>query len=77
MDINFNSSEELFKRVKPAIHAKIEELKRLNFKNVKDIDIWNYLIEEKWKNGNNLALSDIVNDIINLDNKRFNEYLKK
>ena len=76
MDFEFNSQEELFKRVKPALEAKRVELNRLGVKNVKVKDIWDYLIDVKWSSGRELMLSDVVSDILHLDNKRFNTYLR-
>ena len=70
MSLEFSSLNELYKRVKPALHAKEEEFHRLGYSKVQSIDIWNYLIELKWKNGSNLMLSDIVSDIMNLDCKK-------
>lgn len=69
MSLEFSSLNDLYKRVKPALHAKEEEFHRLGYSKVKSIDIWNYLIENKWKKGKNLMLSDIVSDIMNLDCK--------
>lgn len=76
MDFQFSSQEELYQRVKPAIHAKVMELHRLGFSYITDIDIWNYLVESKWKKSHNLVLSDIVSDILHVDNKKIDEYLK-
>lgn len=67
MDYNFTSLEQLFKRVRPALHARCSEFNRLGYFDIKDIDIWNYLLEAKWKKGKDLMLSDIVNDIMNAD----------
>lgn len=75
MSLEFSSLSELYNRVKPALHAKEEEFHRLGYSNIKSIDIWNYLIEMKWKKGNGLMLSDIVSDIMNLDCKEANNYL--
>ena len=69
MSLEFSSLNDLYKRVKPALHAKEEEFHRLGYSKVKSIDIWNYLIESRWKKGKNLMLSDIVSDIMNLDCK--------
>ena len=77
MDYGINTQEELYKRVRPALHAKLEELNRLNFSNIKEIDIWNYLKEVKWSKAKDLMLSDIVSDIIHLDNRRLNKYLEE
>jgi len=76
MDFQFSSQEELYQRVKPAINAKVVELHRLGFSYIVDVDIWNYLIETKWKKSRNLVLSDIVSDILHVDNKKLDEYLK-
>lgn len=76
MGFQFSSQEELYQRVKPAINAKVVELHRLGFSYITDIDVWNYLIESKWKKSHNLVLSDIVSDILHVDNKKIDEYLK-
>lgn len=76
MDYKFNTKEELYIRVKPALRAKIEELKRLNFGNINEEDVWNYLSNNKWSNSNNLTLSDIVSDIIHIDPKILSQYKK-
>lgn len=76
MDIEFSSKEELYQRVKPALKAKAMELKRVGYSYIREIDIWNYLIEIKWSKSRDLMLSDIVNDILKTDNKKIDEYLK-
>lgn len=76
MDIEFSSKEELYQRVKPALKAKAMELKRVGYSYIREIDIWNYLIEIKWSKSRDLMLSDIVNDILKIDNKKIDEYLK-
>ena len=76
MDFDFNSKEELFNRVKPAISAKCMEMHRLGYPYIKIEDIWNYLIENKWLKSKDLMLSDIVSDILHVDNKKIDEYLK-
>ncbi len=75
MDYEFKSIEELYHRVRPALHAKEIEFHRLGYSLIKDIDIWNYLILQKWKNGRGLMLSDIVDDIMNLNCKEVYLYL--
>ena len=49
MDINFSSLEELYKRLKPALLAKKEEMNRTLYPYIREEDIWNYLKEIKWK----------------------------
>ena len=77
MNYGFNTQEELFIRVRPALHSKLEELKRLNFPNINEKDIWNYLSEVKWQKSKNLTLSDIVSDIMHIDNNKLNRYVKE
>lgn len=76
MDFLFSTQKELYERVKPALNAKITELHRLGFSYITDIDVWNYLIESKWKKSHNLVLSDIVSDILHADNKKIDLFLK-
>lgn len=77
MDITFQSQEELYKRVKPALRAKKMELQRLGFSYIKENDIWNYLRIHKWSKGKNLMLSDVVNDILHLNNQKIDFYVKE
>ena len=75
MGIEFNSIEDLYKRVRPALTSKVRELKRNNIILVKEEDIWNYLIETKWRTGKGLELFNIVDDILNIDNKELEHYV--
>lgn len=75
MGIEFNSVEELYKRVRPALTSKKREFRRNKINYVKEEDIWNYLIESKWKNGKGLELFNIVDDILNTDNKEIEDYV--
>ena len=75
MDIKFNSQEELYGRVKPALNAKLQELHRLGFSYITIDDIWNYLKETKWIKGKDLTLSDIVSNIIHVDNNKLDEFV--
>lgn len=76
MDYEFSTKEELFRRVKPALTAKETELHRLGYTYISDIDIWNYLIQIKWTKAKDLMLSDVVNDIMHINEKKIDEYLK-
>ncbi len=76
MDYEFSSQEELFKRVKPALNSKKSELDKLGYTYINIMDIWNYLIENKWRSSNNLMLSDIVNDILHVSSDKLDKYLK-
>ena len=76
MDYEFSSKEELYKRVGPALRAKVCELQRLGYSYIQETDVWNYLIENKWSMSRNLMLSDIVNDILHIENEKIDNYLK-
>ena len=77
MNNEFNTKEELFNRVKPALKIKEKDLIKLGYSNITGLDVWNYLIESKWSKSKNLVLSDIVDDILNVDVEALNDYLKK
>lgn len=62
----FKSIDELFDRVEPALKVKVREGISLGYQ-ITDNDIWNYLVKSKWKKARNLMLSDVVDDILNLD----------
>ena len=47
MDVAFNSLEELYERIKPALTTKRREMHRNGFDYIKDEDIWNFLKEIK------------------------------
>lgn len=76
MEVAFNSVEDLYKRVRPALRSKIRELKRNNVFYVKEEDIWNFLAENKWKNTKGLELNDIVDDILNIENEKIILYVQ-
>ena len=77
MDIEFNNIKELYDRVTPALNAKVTELKRNDLDYIKKDDIWNYLKITKWSKANNLLLYQMVDDILNLDNYKIDEYVKE
>lgn len=76
MNLNFNSLEELYKRLKPALTTKKEEMARVGYPYIKEEDIWNYLEERKWTKSKDLSLTDMVNDILNTENILIDNYLK-
>ena len=77
MDIEFNSLEELYNRLRPALNAKMSELTANGYGYLKLEDIWNYLKEKKWENSHDLMLSDMVSDILNSDNALIDDYFKE
>jgi len=77
MDITFNSLEELYQRIKPALLTKKEEMRRNGYVYIKEQDIWNYLKEVKWVNSKNLSLYDMTADILNTDDVIIDSYLRE
>ena len=76
-DITFTSLEDLYKRIKPALKTKKEEMNRAGYIYIKEIDIWEYLKDVKWINSRNLSLYQMVNDVLNVDNVLIDKYLKE
>ncbi len=61
--MEFNSLEELYKRVTPALKIKANESNNTLIEK----DIWDYLTYTKWVNGVDLTLAGIVDDILKCD----------
>lgn len=76
-DIEFKSVFDLYSRVKPALNIKAKELKREKYDYIKEEDIWNYLIKNKWSEAEGLVLCDVVDDILHADNKKIDKYVKE
>ncbi len=75
IDLGINNKVDLYKRLLPALRCKTRELEKYNCRNVKNEDIWNYLLKNKWGNVTGLSLSEMVDDILNLDNDLFKKYI--
>lgn len=75
-DIEFKSVFDLYSRVKPALNTKLKELKREKYDYIKEEDIWNYLIKNKWSEADGLVLCDVVDDILHADNKKIDNFIK-
>ncbi len=76
MDFGINSSLDLYKRLTPAMNCKIRELNKYKINYIKNEDIWNYLMTNKWKNEKCISLAEMVDDILNLDNSKLDIYVK-
>lgn len=72
----FSNIHELYCFLKPAFLVKERLLRKENYDYIQKEDIWNYLKETKWSNSRNLVLSEMVNDIIHVDHKLLDNYLK-
>lgn len=65
--MEFTSKQELYQKLLPVFNVKKRLIQNSEYQNITNQDIWDYLIENKWKTSHNLTISDIVNDIITLD----------
>ncbi|MBR2833919.1 MAG: hypothetical protein IKE75_05845 [Bacilli bacterium] len=74
--MEFNSVTELYQRLVPALQTKVTELKREGYDYLTIEDVWNYLKESKWKESRNLALHEMVSDILNSENIVIDDYFK-
>ena len=77
MDYEFSSLEELYKRVRPALKSKVDELQKYGNLSISKYDLWKCLIINKWRNETGLMLSDIVDDILNTSFVEINSYYMK
>ena len=73
----YKNQKELYNNLIPALNVKMRLLKKSNYNDIKEKDIWNYLKNNKWINSINLTISEMVNDIIHADNKEIDIYVKK
>lgn len=70
--MDFKNINELYNRLLPALVTRKFELKSLNI-NMSEKDIFNSLINLKWKMSHNLTLDEMVNDILNYKDDGFCE----
>ena len=73
----FNSLEELYKRIKPALTTKKEEMRRNGYVYIKEEDIWNYLKEIKWVRAKDLSLYQMTCDILDTNDMVIDDYLRE
>ena len=73
--IEFDSLNDLYERVLPALYSKNKRIYRMGFKYVNEKDIWNYLVDNLWKDKKNLELHELISDIIHCDNYLINNYV--
>ncbi len=77
MNIKFNTEEELYNKLLPAIKTKKSEIRRTGLNYILEEDIWNALKLNKWQYKTNLSLDEMADDILNTDNDFFDSYVKK
>lgn len=77
MENKFSNQNELYMKVLPALKTKKNEMRRAGMKFVREIDLWEYNKEFNWRKAKGLTLASIVNDILNTDDKLYEEYILK
>jgi len=77
MELEFNSLQELFERIKPALITKQSEMRRNGYNYIRIEDIWNFFKEVKWTKASNLDLCDMVADILNTSDVMIDNYLRQ
>ncbi len=77
MEVEFQSLEELYQRIRPALHTKKVEMHRAGYIYIKEEDIWNYLKEVKWLHSKDLSLYQMVSDVFNSEDVKIDSYLKE
>ena len=77
MKLEFNSLQELYDRIKPALITKQSEMKRNGYNYIWLEDIWNFFKEVKWTKASNLDLWDMVADVLNTSDVMIDNYLRQ
>lgn len=72
----YKSQNELYLALVPALNVKMRIIRNSEYDYIKKEDIWNYLRTNKWCNDVNLCISEMVNDIINVEERLIDKYLK-
>lgn len=72
----YKSQKELYLALVPALNVKMRIVRNSEYNYIKKEDIWNYLRTNKWCKDINLCISEMVNDIINVEEKMIDKYLK-
>ncbi len=73
----FRDLKDLYNTVLPALNAREQELHREKFVMISKDSIWNYLLERKWIMEDDLDISSIIDDIMNVDGYKVSKYIKK
>ena len=73
-EVLFDSLDELHNRLMPALKSKRKILGKSGYSYIKEEHIWDYMLKSKWKDVHDLALCDMVDDILHTDNYAISEY---
>ena len=74
--MEYQNLKELYKDLKGAFNVKLRLIGE-DYKHIKINEIWDYLRINKWSNDIGLTISEMVNDIIDVDIKKVNEYVRE
>ena len=72
----YKSQKELYLALVPGLNVKMRIIRNSEYNYIKKEDIWNYLRTNKWCKDINLCISEMVNDIINVEERLIDKYLK-
>ena len=74
--MEYLSLEDLYRDLKGAFNVKLRLIGK-DYGHIKIIDIWEYLRINKWSKDKGLTISEMVNDIIDVDIKKVDRYQKE
>lgn len=75
--MKFNSLEELYKKLVPAMDTKVNELRINGISYISIEDIWDYNKKNNWSKSKDLTLSQCVDDILNTSDDKYKKYAKE
>ena len=73
--MEYNSERELFEDLKGAFKVKLRMIEG-KYDNISMLDIYDYLKLNKWRYAKDLTISEIVNDIIDVDIAKLEDYIE-
>ena len=73
-EIFFDSEEELYDRIKPALRSKKKILLKKGVKYITEQDIWDFMINNVWVNSSGLELCDMVDIILHAEDALIIEF---
>lgn len=65
--MEFATKEELYLKLLPAFRVKQRIIRGSSYRDIKNEDIWKYLIRTKWIYSEGLSIAEVVNDIITVE----------
>ena len=73
--MEYNSERELFEDLKGAFKVKLRMIEG-KYDNISMLDIYDYLKLNKWRYAKELTISEIVNDIIDVDIAKVEDFVE-